>query len=57
MHRGTRGGSGHYSAAELATWRRRIAAWRTRVEVLAYFNNDWEAFAVDNASKLRDGLS
>jgi uncharacterized protein YecE (DUF72 family) len=57
MHRGTRGGRGHYSASELATWRRRIAAWRSRAEVLAYFNNDWEAFAVDNAAKLREGLS
>lgn len=57
LHRGTRGGRGHYSAAEIATWKRRIAAWRSRAEVLAYFNNDWEAFAVDNATRLRDGLS
>jgi uncharacterized protein YecE (DUF72 family) len=57
MHRGTRGGRGHYSAAEIATWRRRIASWRSKAEVLVYFNNDWEAFAVDNAARLRDGLS
>jgi uncharacterized protein YecE (DUF72 family) len=56
MHRGTRGGRGHYSASELATWKRRIAAWRSKVEVLTYFNNDWEAFAVDNAAKLRDAF-
>jgi len=56
LHRGGRGKRGHYSDAEIRTWRRRIAAWRARTEVLAYFNNDWEAFAVDNATKLRDGL-
>ena len=28
---------------------RRIAAWRAEVEVFAYFNNDWEGFAVENA--------
>jgi uncharacterized protein YecE (DUF72 family) len=57
MHRGTRGGRGHYSPTEIATWKRRIAAWRSRAEVLVYFNNDWEAFAVDNAARLREGLS
>ena len=57
MHRGGRGARGHYSDAELATWRRRIAAWRTTTDVLVYFNNDQEAFAVDNAAKLRAGLS
>ena len=30
---------------ELERWRRRIAAWRSEVEVFLYFNNDWEAFA------------
>jgi uncharacterized protein YecE (DUF72 family) len=57
LHRGGRQSSGRYTKAELATWKRRIAAWRAKVEVLAYFNNDWEAFAVDNARALRDGLS
>ena len=45
LHRGSHGRRGNYSDAELATWRRRIAAWRSRVDVLAYLNNDWEAFA------------
>ena len=52
FHRGRRGRNGNYSDAELATWRRRIAAWRGRAEVFAYFNNDWEAFAPRNALKL-----
>jgi uncharacterized protein YecE (DUF72 family) len=56
MHRGGRGKTGRYTAAELATWRRRIAAWRATTEVLVYFNNDQEAFAVDNAASLRGGL-
>ena len=57
MHRGGRGRRGHYSDAEIATWRRRIAAWRARADVLVYFNNDREAFAVNNAARLRSGLS
>ena len=38
---GSHGEGGDYTDAELATWRRRIAQWRRRVEVYAYFNNDW----------------
>ena len=52
FHRGRAGARGAYSPKELDTWRRRIAAWRARTEVVAYFNNDWEAFAVDNARRL-----
>jgi uncharacterized protein YecE (DUF72 family) len=57
FHRGGRGAGGAYSEKELATWRRRIAAWRAQSEVVAYFNNDSESLAVDNARALRDGLS
>jgi uncharacterized protein YecE (DUF72 family) len=57
FHRGSRGRGGNYSDRELGTWRRRIAAWRRRVEVFAYFNNDWNAYAVRNALKLKPGLS
>jgi uncharacterized protein YecE (DUF72 family) len=57
MHRGSRGRRGNYSAAELETWRRRIASWRSRSEVFVYFNNDREAFAVRNARQLAGGLS
>src|SRR5262249_12453879 len=38
---GSHGEGGDYTDAELETWKRRIAAWRSRVEVYAYFNNDW----------------
>lgn len=56
FHFGERGRSGSYSESELATWARRIAAWRSRTEVFAYFNNDWEAIAPRNAARLRDSL-
>ena len=55
FHRGSRGRRGNYSDSELATWRRRIAAWRSRADVHAYFNNDWEAFAPRNALTLAGG--
>jgi uncharacterized protein YecE (DUF72 family) len=54
FHHGRSGRRGNYSERELEGWRRRIAAWRARVEVLAYFNNDWEGFAVRNGRWLRD---
>ena len=57
FHRGNRGRRGNYSDRELGQWRRRIAAWRTDVEVYAYFNNDWEGFAPRNARWLADGLA
>lgn len=56
LHYGRRGRRGNYSDAELDTWARRIAAWRSRVEVLVYLNNDWEGFAVRNALKLKRRL-
>jgi uncharacterized protein YecE (DUF72 family) len=53
LHRGSRG---TYSAKEIATWRRRIAAWRSRADVLAYFNNT-ETAAAENAAALKAGLN
>ena len=52
FHRGAHGVRGSYAPGELDTWRRRIAAWRRRTGVYAYFNNDWEGFAPENASGL-----
>jgi uncharacterized protein YecE (DUF72 family) len=52
LHRGSRGS---YSAKELATWRRRIAAWRSRADALVYFNNT-ETSAAENALALRAGF-
>lgn len=53
LHYGSRGRKGNYSDSELATWRRRLAAWRSRRDVFAYLNNDWQAFAPRNALTLR----
>ena len=53
FHYGGRGRNGNYSESELEQWQKRISAWRTHAEVFAYFNNDWEAFAVRNALRLR----
>jgi uncharacterized protein YecE (DUF72 family) len=57
FHRGNRGRRGNYSRRELDEWRRRIESWRSDVEVFAYFNNDWEGFAPNNARWLADRLS
>jgi uncharacterized protein YecE (DUF72 family) len=56
FHYGARGRNGNYSRRELETWVRRLAQWRRRVEVFAYFNNDWKGYAVANAIVLRDAL-
>src|SRR5918997_3816260 len=56
FHYGARGRRGNYSAREIAEWADRIRGWRERVEVFAYFNNDWEGFAVRNALDLERGL-
>jgi uncharacterized protein YecE (DUF72 family) len=52
FHYGARGRAGNYSASELNTWSRRIAQWRRREAVYAYFNNDWQGFATANAELL-----
>ena len=53
FHHGRRGRRGNYSDRELEEWAGRLAAWRARADVHAYFNNDWEGFAVRNALALR----
>jgi uncharacterized protein YecE (DUF72 family) len=57
LHHGTRGRHGNYSDAEIDRWARRIAQWRRDTEVFAYFNNDWEGYAVRNAKRLRERLA
>jgi uncharacterized protein YecE (DUF72 family) len=52
FHYGQRGRAGNYSATEIERWARRIAQWRRRREVWAYFNNDWRGFAPANAHAL-----
>jgi uncharacterized protein YecE (DUF72 family) len=53
FHFGARGRRGNYSESELRAWADRLSALRSRAEVFAYFNNDWEAFAPRNARRLR----
>ena len=57
FHYGARGRRGNYSRSELEGWVARLAEWRRQIEVFAYFNNDWEAFAVRNALRLRRRLA
>jgi uncharacterized protein YecE (DUF72 family) len=57
FHYGSRGRRGNYSKAELEEWARRFEEWSREFEVLAYFNNDWEVFAVRNALWLKQRLS
>jgi uncharacterized protein YecE (DUF72 family) len=57
FHHGRRGRRGNYSESELQEWAERIAAWRERgIDVYAYFNNDWEGFAVYNGRRMRELL-
>jgi uncharacterized protein YecE (DUF72 family) len=56
FHYGARGRRGNYSETELEEWAKRLDRWRRDVEVFAYFNNDWEGFAVRNGLWLRERL-
>jgi uncharacterized protein YecE (DUF72 family) len=56
FHYGSRGRRGNYSQSELEEWARRLEEWSDDVEILAYFNNDWEVFAVRNALWLKRRL-
>jgi len=51
FHHGRKGRRGNYSETELRGWAERIR--RASGEVHAYFNNDWEGFAPENAATLR----
>ncbi len=41
---------------EIEEWASRIAGWRKKVEVFAYFNNDWNGYAVRNGLALKKAL-
>ena len=56
FHYGSRGRRGNYSESELEEWARRFEDWSDEVEIFAYFNNDWEVFAVRNALWLKKRL-
>jgi uncharacterized protein YecE (DUF72 family) len=53
FHYGSRGRRGNHSETELRQWAERVRAWSTEREIFAYFNNDWDVFAVRNALRLR----
>ncbi len=56
FHYGQRGRRGNYAESELETWAERFERWREDVEVLVYFNNDWEEFAIRNGLWMRKRL-
>jgi uncharacterized protein YecE (DUF72 family) len=56
FHHGRRGRNGNYSERELEEWAQRIDHWRLDRDVYAYFNNDWEGYAVRNGLWLRRRL-
>jgi uncharacterized protein YecE (DUF72 family) len=56
FHSGSRGQRGNYSDSELEEWAQRIEAWNREADVYAYFNNDWEGFAIRNALWLKKRL-
>jgi uncharacterized protein YecE (DUF72 family) len=56
FHHGRRGRRGNYSETELEEWAQRIERWRADVDVYAYFNNDWEGYAIRNGVWLKERL-
>jgi uncharacterized protein YecE (DUF72 family) len=56
FHYGRRGRGGNYSERELEEWAQRLESWAEKHEVFAYFNNDWNGFAVRNGRWLRRRL-
>jgi uncharacterized protein YecE (DUF72 family) len=58
FHHGSRGRGGNYSEREIEEWAERIDGWRSdRLDVYAYYNNDWEGYAVKNGLRLKKRLS
>jgi uncharacterized protein YecE (DUF72 family) len=56
FHYGRRGRRGNYSETELREWAARIRDLGAGADVWAYFNNDWEAFAIHNGQRLKQLL-
>jgi uncharacterized protein YecE (DUF72 family) len=56
FHYGRRGRGGNYSERELDEWAQRIGAWHATHDVYAYFNNDWEGYAIRNGLGLKRRL-
>jgi uncharacterized protein YecE (DUF72 family) len=56
LNHGKAGVDERYSPAELKAWATRIADWRERGDVYAYFNSDEDVFAVRDGEALRELL-
>jgi uncharacterized protein YecE (DUF72 family) len=56
FHYGSRGRDGNYSQRELEGWAERIGRWAAKREVFAYFNNDWQGYAIENAKFMQRRL-
>jgi uncharacterized protein YecE (DUF72 family) len=56
FHYGSRGRNGNYSHRELDEWAGRLADWSREADVFAYFNNDWEGYAIENAHYVQGRL-
>jgi uncharacterized protein YecE (DUF72 family) len=52
FHGGKRGRYGNYSDSEIREWASRVREWAEERQVFAYFNNDWNAYAIGNARML-----
>jgi len=57
FHAGSRGRNGNYSHRELDEWVERLRRWSRTAAVFAYFNNDWEGYAIENARYTRAALA
>jgi uncharacterized protein YecE (DUF72 family) len=53
LHYGRRGRRGNYAEPELREWAGRVRDLASHGDVFAYFNNDWEGFAVANGVRLK----
>ena len=56
FHYGTRGRRGNYSDTELDEWAGRLRQLAAQAECFAYFNNDWEGFAIRNGLHMKQLL-
>jgi uncharacterized protein YecE (DUF72 family) len=56
FHGGTHGAHGNYAHGELEEWAARFRRWSRTVEIFAYFNNDWQGYAIENALYLKRRL-
>src|SRR5918997_5174589 len=48
-----RGREGNYTPAQLREWAERVRAWGEKGDVYAYFNDDWQGFALREARRLQ----